>query len=66
MTTGNDFQRFLQAMHDYTLLPRSVVSEMEKDYSAYPVQPSGDGWFGHYCMGHWFECLGCETLASCF
>jgi len=31
---------------------------MEIDYSKAPVTPSGDGWFGHYAMGHWWECLG--------
>lgn len=31
---------------------------MERDWSAPPVTPCGDGWFGHYGMGHWFDCLG--------
>ena len=31
---------------------------METDYTKAPVDPSGDGWFGHYGMGHWWECLG--------
>ena len=34
---------------------------MEHDYSQPPVAPSGDGWFGHYAMGHWWECLGYGT-----
>ena len=31
---------------------------METDYTKDPVNPSGDGWFGHYAMGHWWECIG--------
>jgi hypothetical protein len=34
---------------------------METDLSREPVSPSGDGWFGHYGMGHWWECLGYGT-----
>jgi hypothetical protein len=34
---------------------------MEIDASKAPISPSGDGWFGHYGMGHWWECLGYGT-----
>jgi len=34
---------------------------MEIDGSKAPISPSGDGWFGHYGMGHWWECLGYGT-----
>lgn len=29
-----------------------------------PVSPSGDGWFGHYGMGHWWE-VGTEPDYGC-
>lgn len=43
-------------VYDSTFLPKSVLDEMEKDWGA-RASPSGDGWFGHYSMGHWFDCL---------
>ena len=60
-TTGSDFEGFLKGLLTYSLLPKNVCDEMEKDASAPPVTPSGDGWFGHYGMGHWFECIGYGT-----
>eukprot|EP00439_Symbiodinium_sp_Y106_P009970 s4495_g1.t1 len=67
-TTGTDFEKMLQKLLSYEFLGREVLSEMEKDWSAPPVAPCGDGWFGHYGlfasigdtlgMGHWFDCMG--------
>merc|ERR550537_1468426 len=57
-TCGADFERMLHGMLTYEFLGEKVLTEMEKDWSAPPVSPSGDGWFGHYGMGHWFDCLG--------
>ena len=37
---------------------------METDYSQPPCKPSGDGWFGHYGMGHWWECIGYGTPST--
>lgn len=34
---------------------------METDWTKPPIHPSGDGWFGHYAMGHWWECFGYGT-----
>ncbi|CAK9037132.1 unnamed protein product [Durusdinium trenchii] len=48
----------LHKMLTYEFLGKEVLSEMERDWSAAPVSPSGDGWFGHYGMGHWFDCMG--------
>jgi len=45
----------------YQILPKKVQGQMEIDASQAPVNPSGDGWFGHYGMGHWWECLGYGT-----
>eukprot|EP00854_Cymbomonas_tetramitiformis_P017320 gene17320-20614_t len=73
VTTGDDFEKFLQALlvYDKGFLPKEIVDQMEVDYSKAPVHPSGDGWFGHYGqpltllqlggMGHWIECLGYGT-----
>eukprot|EP00755_Sulcionema_specki_P017989 Sspe_Gene.65743::Locus_38878_Transcript_1_1_Confidence_1.000_Length_2344::g.65743::m.65743 len=60
VTTGKDFERFLKGLLEYTVLPKEVCDEMEQDYSGH-TQPSGDAWFGHYGMGHWFECIGYGT-----
>lgn len=57
-TTGDDFQNMLARLNTYSVLPQNVTAQMEVDYSKAPVSPSGDGWFGHYGMGHWWECLG--------
>lgn len=48
ITTGADFEKMLHKMLTYEFLGKKVLSEMEKDWSAAPVSPSGDGWFGHY------------------
>lgn len=57
VTTGADFEKMLNKMLSYEFLGQKVLSEMEEDWSA-PVSPCGDGWFGHYGMGHWFDCMG--------
>jgi len=57
-TTGSDFEKMMHKMLSYEFLGKKVLDEMERDWSAPPVSPSGDGWFGHYGMGHWFDCIG--------
>jgi len=57
-TTGSDFEKMLHKMLTYEFLGKSILDEMERDWSAPPVAPCGDGWFGHYAMGHWFDCIG--------
>jgi len=58
-TTGNDFEKLLQKVltYDDSFLSKGILEEMEKDWGA-RASPSGDGWFGHYAMGHWFDCMG--------
>ena len=53
----------LQSLLKYDGLPKAVLDQMETDWTspARGVEPSGDGWFGHYAMGHWWECLGYGT-----
>merc|ERR1711998_31827 len=60
-TTGTDFENMLHRLLTYKVLPKFILDQMETDYSKAPVSPSGDGWFGHYGMGHWWECLGYGT-----
>jgi len=60
-TTARDFENYLHRLLTYKVLPKSVLDQMETDLSKAPVAPSGDGWFGHYGMGHWWECLGYGT-----
>ena len=47
-TTGADFEKMLQKLLTYEFLGREVLSDMDRDWSAPPVSPCGDGWFGHY------------------
>ena len=61
VTTGEDFQNLLHRLLTFAVIPESVTREMEYDYSQAPVAPSGDGWFGHYSFGHWWECIGYGT-----
>lgn len=60
-TTSDDFENLLHGLLTYKGLPKAIQDEMEVDYSQPPVEPSGDGWFGHYAMGHWWECIGYGT-----
>ena len=62
-TTADDFEQLLHRLLTFRGLPKAVQDEMEIDYSQPPCRPSGDGWFGHYAMGHWWECLGYGTPA---
>lgn len=55
-TTGNDFEKMLRKILTYDFLGKKVLSEMEKYWGA-QARPSGDGWFGHYAMGHWYDCM---------
>lgn len=57
-TTGADFQKLLHGLLSYRFLGKKILDETERDWSAPPVVPCGDGWFGHYGMGHWFDCTG--------
>lgn len=57
-TTAADFRNLLEGLLEHKPLSKSTLAQMERDYSKAPVSPSGDGWFGHYGMGHWWECLG--------
>ncbi len=63
-TTADDFEQLLQRLLTYEVLPKTILDVMETDYSQPPCKPSGDGWFGHYGMGHWWECIGYGTPST--
>jgi len=63
-TTADDFENLLQRLLTYEVLPKRILDVMETDTSQPPCAPSGDGWFGHYGMGHWWECIGYGTPMS--
>ena len=58
---GNDIHTLLQKVLNYEVIPKSIQDQVDFDYS-YRVSgsPKGstDGWWGHYGMGSWVECLG--------
>ena len=60
-TPGNDIHTVLQKVLNYEVIPKSIQDQVDFDYS-YLVSgsPKGstDGWWGHYAMGNWVECLG--------
>ena len=39
---------------DRMLLTRFIKEEMD-------ARTKQHSWFGHYCMGHWFDCIGYAT-----
>jgi len=55
-TTGADFEKMLQKLLTREFLGKTILDEVEKDWGA-EVSPGGDGWFGHYAMGHWYDCI---------
>ena len=58
-TTGNDFEQMLQRLLTYKVLDKTILDQMETDWSQAPVSPSGDGWFGHYGMGTLHNIVQC-------
>ncbi|KAJ8599209.1 hypothetical protein CTAYLR_006376 [Chrysophaeum taylorii] len=71
--TGDDYDAFLRAYLSYSILPRTVADEMERDYLEKNVDVTRKSWFnvhslGHYSMCNWYECLfnyGPTFRASC-
>merc|ERR1712187_211636 len=64
LTTGDDYDKLLQAVLTYKIAPKEIIDQMEEDaYRRYPglsFSPySKDinlGFYGHYSMGTYFEC----------
>jgi len=61
VSTGDDFEQLLSRLLTEKVLSSEVTKMMETDWTKAPIHPSGDGWFGHYAMGHWWECFGYGT-----
>lgn len=51
-TTGSDYENMMRSVLAYEGLDKKTCDEMETDLTKNPIRPSGDGWFGHYAMGH--------------
>jgi hypothetical protein len=59
-TVGKDFENYLHGMLTYNAISKDILDVAETDWTA-ATDPSGDGWFGHYAFGHWWECMGYGT-----
>eukprot|EP00927_Polykrikos_kofoidii_P056324 TRINITY_DN50471_c0_g1_i1.p1 TRINITY_DN50471_c0_g1~~TRINITY_DN50471_c0_g1_i1.p1 ORF type:complete len:421 (+),score=79.02 TRINITY_DN50471_c0_g1_i1:72-1334(+) len=63
VSSGDDYDKLLQAVLSYSLLPKQIIDEMEKDYITKDVKPAA--WkdqflvsvYGHYSMCIYFECF---------
>jgi len=73
LTTGDDYDKLLQAILTYTLLPKAIVDQMELDayrrypglqFSPYPKDTSL-AFYGHYSMGTYFECVSQQWNEGC-
>jgi hypothetical protein len=58
-STGTDVENFLKGMLDYSGAKKEVLDQVEIDWTEPPVNlaPRGN-YFGHYGMGHMWECFG--------
>lgn len=73
ISTGDDYEKILQAVLTYSLVPKAIVDVMEEDaYRYYPeLRPASNAkdmslqFYGHYSMCTYFECLGPWT-ESCY
>jgi len=72
ISTGNDYDKLLRSVLSYELLPKEVIDQMEKDYTAAPVRASNLskdafllGTYGHYSMCTYFECVGQNWTDKC-
>lgn len=73
ITTGDDYDKLLQAVLTYTIANKTIIDEMEEDaYRYYPgLQFSGYpkdvnlGFYGHYSMCTYFECINQAWGPAC-
>merc|ERR1712196_449705 len=58
-TNGLDTENFLKGMLSYSAANKTIMDQVEKDWTEPPVNlaPRGN-YFGHYAMGHMWECFG--------
>lgn len=73
VTTGDDYDKLLQAVLTYKIAPKSVIDQMEEDayryypglqFSPYPKDVNL-GFYGHYSMCTYFECVSQQWGPSC-
>ena len=55
MTTGTDYERFMQGLLGYTTLPKAIVDASEED--ATPFMSSYYSLYGDYGFGHFLMCF---------
>lgn len=55
ITTGNDYERFLQGMLGYTSRSRETMRESERDYT--PFMSQQYTLYGNYGFGHYLACF---------
>jgi len=73
VTTGNDYDKLLQAVLTYRIAPKEVIDQMELDayrrypglqFSPYP-KDTNLAFYGHYSMGTYFECVSQKWNEQC-
>lgn len=72
-TTGNDYDKLLRAVLTYEIAPKEILDQMELDaYRRYPglamspyPKDIGLGFYGHYSMGTYFECVNQQWGPAC-
>ena len=73
LTTGNDYDKLLQGVLTYTILPKSIIDQMETDaYRTYPglvpsqyIKDLALEFYGHYSMCLYFECVAQPWSKKC-
>lgn len=73
ISTGDDYDKFLQSVFNYDIASKEIIDEMEVDaYQHYPgLRPSSFEkdinlqYYGHYSMCTYFECVGQNWSAQC-
>jgi CubicO group peptidase (beta-lactamase class C family) len=73
VTTGDDYDKLLQAVLRYEIAPKAIIDQMEEDayrhypglnFSFYPKDTSL-GYYGHYSMCTYFECVSQSWGPTC-
>lgn len=73
ISTGDDYDKLLQMVLTYEIAPKEIVDQMELDsYRYYPELKCSPypkdvslGFYGHYSMGTYFECVGQPWNEGC-
>jgi CubicO group peptidase (beta-lactamase class C family) len=73
ITTGDDYDKLLQSILTYKILPKRIIDQMEEDaYRRYPrlkfapfPKDTSLAFYGHYSMGTYFECISQKWNLLC-